>query len=69
MVHLMSKYEEAKKRYLVIQDVLAISKLFQRGKTQVPKEVRNALGLKDGDKILWFSQDKRIYVEKHVPIR
>lgn len=57
----------ASKRYLVLRDVLSISKVFQHGKTQVPKEVRNALNLNDGDKILWYSESQRIYVQKHTP--
>lgn len=64
-------YEERTKP-VTQQAVIAVSRLFgarNPGKTQVPKEVREALELNDGDRILWFSQGGRIYVEKHVPIR
>jgi bifunctional DNA-binding transcriptional regulator/antitoxin component of YhaV-PrlF toxin-antitoxin module len=42
----------------------AITKIFQRGKTQVPSSVRRSLGLKDGDKILWVFEDGRWLVER-----
>ena len=44
--------------------IIDISKLFQRGKTQVPAEVRKLLNIKDGDKLLWYSEDGKIVVEK-----
>jgi len=56
--HRMGKY--------VIRDihrVIAISTIFQRGKTQVPAEVRELLNIGDGDKILWVQEGGRIYVE------
>ena len=34
--------------------VLSISKVFQRGKVVIPKEVRERLKIKDGDRILWY---------------
>lgn len=41
----------------------AISKVFQKGKTQVPLIVRNSLRLIDGDKLLWFAENGKIVVE------
>jgi len=34
-------------------EIIAISKLFQRGKTVIPSEIRTLLNIKDGDKIVW----------------
>ena len=44
--------------------VFALSKIFQHGKTQIPRDVRRFLGAEDGDKMLWFSEEKKIYVKK-----
>jgi bifunctional DNA-binding transcriptional regulator/antitoxin component of YhaV-PrlF toxin-antitoxin module len=54
----------SKARYLASPKVFAISKVFQHGKTQVPKEVREVLHLTDGDRILWYSQDGIIFVRR-----
>ena len=53
-----------KGRYRAPPKVYAISKVFQHGKTQVPKDVRKALVLSDGDRILWYNEDGAIFVEK-----
>jgi bifunctional DNA-binding transcriptional regulator/antitoxin component of YhaV-PrlF toxin-antitoxin module len=45
------------------RSIVAVSRLFQHGKTQVPKEVRHALGLKDGDKIVWVLDGGKWVVE------
>jgi len=34
--------------------VIATSKMFQKGKTVVPSEVRRILGIDDGDSIAWM---------------
>lgn len=34
-------------------DVISVSNVFQRGKTVIPSEVRNLLGLSDGKKVIW----------------
>ena len=34
--------------------VIATSKMFQKGKTVVPSEVRRILGVVDGDNIAWI---------------
>lgn len=54
-------------RYRLVKGILAISRLFQYGKTQIPRDVRVALRLNDGDKIIWYSEENRIYIEKHSP--
>ena len=48
-------------------EVIATSKVFQRGKVQLPSEVRERLNLKDGDKVVWFQFQGRIYVRKALP--
>lgn len=47
------------------KNILGISKLYQRGKAQIPSEVRKVLGLKDGDRV-YFTRDERgrILLEK-----
>jgi len=43
---------------------VAISKIFDRGKTTVPSAVRRKLGVRDGDKLLWIEDsDGKIYVK------
>jgi len=40
-----------------------MSKVFDRGKTVIPSEVRKALGIgEEEDSIVWILDDKRIYV-------
>lgn len=34
-------------------DIVAISRVFQKGKTVIPLEVRKLLGVSDGDKVVW----------------
>lgn len=53
-----------KGRYVVPLEVFAVSKVFQRGKTQIPKEVRKALELRDGDRVLWYYKDGEIFVKR-----
>jgi len=44
-------------------DVLAVTKIFDRGKTVIPAEVRRRLGVSDGDRLVWLEdQMGRIYV-------
>ena len=46
-------------------DLIAISRVFQRGKTVIPSEVRTLLNIKDGDKIVWWLDKVRriIYIQ------
>ena len=44
------EYEPIKLEYSEI----SISKVFQRGKTTIPSDVRKNLGIKDGDKVIWL---------------
>jgi AbrB family looped-hinge helix DNA binding protein len=45
--------------------IIAVTKVYGKGRIQLPKEVRLTLEVKDGDRI-YFTQDElgRIYVEK-----
>jgi bifunctional DNA-binding transcriptional regulator/antitoxin component of YhaV-PrlF toxin-antitoxin module len=45
--------------------IVATSKIFQRGKTQVPSQVRKDLGLKDGDTLVWIKIDEKYCVAKN----
>ena len=46
-------------------DVVDISRVFQRGKTVIPSEVRSLLGVSDGDKVVWQYDKLRgiIYIQ------
>ena len=48
----LESLKEADKRRN-IETILAVSKIFQYGKTTVPKEVRTRLEIQDGDKLVW----------------
>jgi hypothetical protein len=37
--------------------VLAVSTIFQYGKTTIPKRVRSRLNIDDGDKLIWSIND------------
>jgi hypothetical protein len=47
-------YEKARSS---METIIAISKVFQYGKTTIPKEVRLKLDVQDGDKILWLMDE------------
>lgn len=47
-------YEKAR---IGMETIIAISKVFQYGKTTIPKEVRLKLDVQDGDKILWLMDE------------
>ncbi len=34
--------------------IIAVTKVFGRGKTQIPSEVRKLLDLRDGDRVVWL---------------
>jgi bifunctional DNA-binding transcriptional regulator/antitoxin component of YhaV-PrlF toxin-antitoxin module len=48
----------------VAEQIVATSKIFQKGKTQVPSQVRKELDLKDGDTLVWIKSGKRYMVER-----
>jgi len=47
------------------KNIVGVSKVFQHGKTQLPREVRKLLELKDGDRVYYVQDDfGRIFLEK-----
>ena len=52
----LESLKEADKRRN-IETILAVSKIFQYGKTTVPKEVRTRLEIQDGDKLVWSVEE------------
>ena len=43
-----------------------ITKLHSEGRTQVPYQVRDEMGLNDGDTVYWYrSPDGRFYIDNH----
>ena len=61
-------------RYVIKQPairgtILGVRQLQDRGRLQVPKEVREDLGLVEGDQVYWIKGlDGRIYVMKSIEI-
>jgi bifunctional DNA-binding transcriptional regulator/antitoxin component of YhaV-PrlF toxin-antitoxin module len=50
-------------KYQATERTIDISKVFDRGKTQIPSDVRKIMSLKDGDKIVWKLENGKIVVE------
>ena len=48
--------------------ILKTSKVFQRGKTTIPVEIRKLLNVEDGDNVVWFYEDGKIFIESSVNI-
>jgi bifunctional DNA-binding transcriptional regulator/antitoxin component of YhaV-PrlF toxin-antitoxin module len=46
-----------------IDEIIKITKVYTDGKTQLPKEVMDALGLKRGSKVLWLRKDGVICIK------
>lgn len=49
-------------KYQPTESIVDVSKVFGRGKTQIPSDVRKTLGLKDGDKIVWKLENGKMTV-------
>lgn len=55
---------------MVSKNIIGISRLFQHGKTQIPRDVRKLLSVEDGDRIYYILDDLgRVYIEKAPPPR
>jgi len=50
--------------YEVNRQIRAVSTTYQKGKTQIPSEVRKSLGIEDGDKLLWIIDNGRWVIER-----
>ena len=45
---------------------MELAKVTTRGQITIPLEIRRKLGVKDGDKVVFFEQDGRIIIENSV---
>jgi bifunctional DNA-binding transcriptional regulator/antitoxin component of YhaV-PrlF toxin-antitoxin module len=50
-------------KYQATERTIDISKVFDRGKTQIPSDVRKIMCLKDGDKLVWKLENGKVVVE------
>ena len=48
----------------MMKQILAVTKLSPNLQTRVPKEVRERLGLSEGDRVAWILEGDKIYVKK-----
>jgi bifunctional DNA-binding transcriptional regulator/antitoxin component of YhaV-PrlF toxin-antitoxin module len=46
--------------------ILKTSKVFQRGKTTIPVEIRKLLNVVDGDNVVWYYYDGKIFLDSAV---
>jgi len=44
--------------------LLALSRVFSSGQTQIPRDVRHLLKIRDGDKLAWYKKNDEIIVKK-----
>jgi bifunctional DNA-binding transcriptional regulator/antitoxin component of YhaV-PrlF toxin-antitoxin module len=51
-------------KYQQTQKIRAMSKVYQRGKTQIPSEVRRDMGVQDDDRLLWILKNGKWFIEK-----
>jgi len=60
------------KRYLVRPDIkgtiICVRKVQDKGRVQIPSEIRKALGVRDDDDVYWIELDGRYYIAKSAPI-
>ena len=61
-------------RYTITTDIkgeiMGVRTVQDRGRLQIPKKVRNLIGLEDGDSVYWIQGlDGRFYIAKAVEIR
>lgn len=49
-------------KYQQTESTIDVSRVFGRGKTQIPVDVRRMLGLKDGTKIVWKLENGKVTV-------
>ncbi len=61
-------------RYTITTDItgeiMGVRTVQDRGRLQIPKKVRDLIGLEDGDSVYWIQGlDGRFYIAKAVEIR
>lgn len=48
-----------------MEEIIKVTKVYNRGKTQIPADIVKSLGLIDGDRIVWIRDDNgRYYIRK-----
>jgi len=47
-----------------MKQILAVTKISANLQTRVPKEVRERLGLSEGDRIAWILEGDKIYITR-----
>ena len=61
------------KRYTITTDlkgeIMGVRIVQDRGRIQIPKKIREILGLNDGDSIYWVQLDGRFYINQATEIR
>ena len=45
-------------------EIVGVRKVQDRGRVQIPRRVREALDLKDGDYVYWVADSGRFYIAK-----
>jgi len=50
--------------YRTSERLIGMSKVYQRGKTQIPSEVRKVLSIEDGQKAVWLFKEGDIVIRK-----
>ena len=46
----------------LMPEIVAVTKVFSRGQTHIPVEIRKRLKIRDGDKIVWIEDNGRFYI-------
>ena len=44
--------------------IVAVTKVFNRGQTHIPADIRRKLKLKDGDRVVWYDDGEKVYIKK-----
>jgi len=51
-------------------EIMGVRTVQDRGRLQIPKKVRNLIGLEDGDSVYWIQGlDGRFYIAKAIELR
>jgi bifunctional DNA-binding transcriptional regulator/antitoxin component of YhaV-PrlF toxin-antitoxin module len=49
------------------EELIKVTRVYGRGRTQIPSEIVKALELKEGDKIVWFMNESGVFCIRKVP--